>query len=55
MKKLAKEEREKQKRLSSLDTFRHVPFLDDDIKENGELVKWAYQIVATRAIETKDG
>mmetsp|Transcript_5645 Transcript_5645/g.12833 ORF Transcript_5645/g.12833 Transcript_5645/m.12833 type:complete len:179 (+) Transcript_5645:80-616(+) len=55
MKKLANDEREIQQRLS-LDSFSMVPFLSDDLKYHPrDLLKWAYQIVYTRSIETEDG
>ena len=55
MQKLAKEERENQHRLS-LDSIKMVPFISDEIKMHPrDLVKWAYQIVYTRAVETDDG
>lgn len=54
MKKLAKEERQNQSRLS-VDSIQAVPFLEDEIKNNPSLVEWAYQIVYTRAVETEDG
>eukprot|EP00581_Thalassiosira_minuscula_P017641 CAMPEP_0183717688 /NCGR_PEP_ID=MMETSP0737-20130205/11225_1 /TAXON_ID=385413 /ORGANISM="Thalassiosira miniscula, Strain CCMP1093" /LENGTH=526 /DNA_ID=CAMNT_0025947165 /DNA_START=68 /DNA_END=1648 /DNA_ORIENTATION=+ len=51
MRKLAMEERGKQRRLSP-DTIEMVPFIGDDIKSHpGDLFKWAYQIVATRAVD----
>ena len=55
MKKLAGDERENQQRLST-DSIKMVPFLSDDIKMYPrDLVKWAYQIVYTRSVETEDG
>ena len=39
----------------SVDSIQAVPFLEDEIKKNPSLVKWAYQIVCTRAAETEDG
>ncbi|KAL7537994.1 hypothetical protein ACHAXR_008217 [Thalassiosira sp. AJA248-18] len=55
MKKLAQEEREAQQRLS-VESIQAVPFLGDDIKNHPkDMVKWAYQIVYTRAVETEDG
>ncbi|KAL9188859.1 hypothetical protein ACHAXT_011349 [Thalassiosira profunda] len=54
MKKLAEEERESQERLGT-ESIAMVPFLGDDIKNNPRLVKWAYQIAYTRAVETDDG
>jgi hypothetical protein len=55
MRKLAAEERENQERLS-VDCIEMLPFLNDDIKYHPlDVVKWAYQIVYTRSIETEDG
>lgn len=34
---------------------RKVPFLSDQTKRNKELIKWAFQIVYTRAFEANDG
>lgn len=56
MKHLAEEEREAQQ-LLSFDPIKHVPFLTVDVKSGHprDVIKWAYQIVSTRAVETADG
>ena len=55
MKKLSQDERDAQERLGK-ETVRHVPFISEDIKDYPrDLVKWVYQIVYTRAVETEDG
>lgn len=56
MRKLAEEERENQRRLSSTESIMSIPFLSDDIKYHTmDFCKWAYQIVYTRSVETEDG
>lgn len=50
LRKLNEQERANQQCLSKL-AFSKVPYLSDDIKANGDLIKWVYQIVYTRAFE----
>ena len=50
MRKLAKEEKDKQRMVCNKDVLDKVPFLSESIKSSDSYVKWAYQIVATRSI-----
>eukprot|EP00581_Thalassiosira_minuscula_P012769 CAMPEP_0183715368 /NCGR_PEP_ID=MMETSP0737-20130205/9618_1 /TAXON_ID=385413 /ORGANISM="Thalassiosira miniscula, Strain CCMP1093" /LENGTH=542 /DNA_ID=CAMNT_0025944459 /DNA_START=82 /DNA_END=1710 /DNA_ORIENTATION=+ len=54
MKKLTSEEKENQHRLS-LQSIQSVPFLEEHIRNDPDLCRWAYQVVYTRAVETDDG
>ena len=40
--------------LISMDVNK-VPYLSDETKNNGELVRWAFQIACTRGLEANDG
>ena len=53
MRSLNEEERGNQQCLSEM-AFSKVPYLSDETKSNGELLKWVYQIVHTRAFEWED-
>jgi hypothetical protein len=50
---LNEQERGNQQCLSEL-AFAKVPYLSEETKADGDLLKWAYQIVYTRAFEYED-
>lgn len=55
MRKIASEERTKQQQLCNMDALGEVPFLTESMKSHESYIKWAYQIVYTRAVPSEDG